>query len=73
MITIDQLLEFVVRKKRYSFSGGRNASGTGVAVEEFVAYMPTLEKAHHCPVRMVKAVWRFGFIKIYYELIKEQR
>lgn len=64
-------LEFIVRKKRYSFSGSYNASGTGRAVEEFVAYMPTLEKAHRCPVRMIKAVWRFGFIKIYYELIKD--
>lgn len=58
-------------KKKLSFSPDMSASGTALAVREFAVSMDTLEKAHRCPVRMIKAVSRFGFIKIYYELIKD--
>ena len=61
----------LVFKKKLSFTPDMSASGTALAVREFVASMDNLEKAHGYPVRMVKAVSRLGFITIYYELIKE--
>lgn len=63
----------MIWNNRYSFTVNHSASGTGFAVREFTEYMGTLEKAHRCPVCMVKAVNRLGFIKIYYKLIKDDK
>lgn len=63
----------LVFKKKLLFKPDMSASGTAIAVREFAAAMPVLETAHCCPVRMIKAVSRLGFIKIYYELIKENQ
>lgn len=57
--------------KRLSFIPNASASGTATAVREFTACMDSLQLAHRCAVRMIKAVNRFGFTKIYYELVKE--